>query len=161
MKRFASAFASSALLVLCLAGCGHRPDSGTDDDTASIVLALTTVPSDVSCLEVTVTGAQTTVQRFDVTPNQAATITVPGLASGAATISERAFAVPCAQVTATTTPTWLSTMAVPVTLTPARSRMSPSSCGARVRCASPPISRMAPARRSAYRRLPSRSATSA
>jgi len=118
MKRFASAFASSALLVLCLAGCGHRPDSGTDDDTASIVLALTTVPSDVSCLEVTVTGAQTTVQRFDVTPNQAATITVPGLASGAATISERAFAVPCAQVTATTTPTWLSTMAVPVTLTP-------------------------------------------
>ena len=109
--------------------------------------AATTVPDDVSCLEVTVSGAQVTTQRFDVTPNQPAVITVQGLASGSATIAERAFAVPCAQVTPTTPASWLSTMPVSVTLAPGRdSPTSPSFCGARVRCVSPPISRTGPVR---------------
>ena len=80
------------------------------------MIAVETVPSDVSCLAVTVTATATTTQSFNVTPNQPATVTVQGLPAGPASISEEAFGVPCSQVTAMTTPTWVSTAPAMVTL---------------------------------------------
>jgi hypothetical protein len=88
----------------------------SDEGSATVVLALTTVPSDVQCLEVTVTASATTTQLFPLTAGQPATITLPGLPSGPVSIDERAFAVPCDQVQSTTPPTWVSTMPAMTTL---------------------------------------------
>jgi trimeric autotransporter adhesin len=104
-----------ALLASC--GIGQSP-GGPEEETATIVLAITTVPSDVQCLEVTVAGAQTTTQLFAVVPGQSTSIVLQGLASGTVSISERAFAVPCSQVTAATTPTWVSVMPATAVLAP-------------------------------------------
>jgi hypothetical protein len=97
-------------------GAGGEPGG---DDTASITLALTTVPADVQCLQVTVTsGTRVITRSFTLTSGQAATVTATGLPSGSVTIEETAYAVPCAQVTSATSATWLSVMPVTTTLAP-------------------------------------------
>jgi hypothetical protein len=119
-----SSIALSCLIAAAsLSACGvmehpAHEGAGGDDDTASIVLALTMVPSDVQCLEVAVTGAGTITQLFSLTPGAAASVVVPGLPSGAVSITERAFAVACSQVTAMTPATWVSTMPATATLAP-------------------------------------------
>ena len=105
--------------VAWLAACNaDRPDTLENGNTASVVLAITTVPTDVACIEVTVTGSQTTTQRFDVTSNQSASLAVTGLSTGASTINESAFSVACNLVTATTLPTWVAQVPASVTLIP-------------------------------------------
>jgi hypothetical protein len=104
-------------IVALLSSCSTGRGSGdTTQGTAVLAIAVATVPSDVSCLAVTVTGTATTTQSFDVSPDQSATVTVQGLPGGPASITEEAFAVPCAQVTPTTKPTWVSTAPAMVTL---------------------------------------------
>ena len=81
---------------MVLAGC--RPaTSETSGDTstpqpAQLILAVTDAPSDVSCIEVTVTAATTSSRLFDVTPGGSSNITVGGLPGGAVTVNELAFA---------------------------------------------------------------------
>jgi hypothetical protein len=109
---------SGLLAVMGMAGC-DRPPPPEPEPTSQITLALTTVPADVLCVEVTVTmaGAQTITQRFDVTPGGAALITVPGLPSGMATVDERAYAVACSSVQpGITIPVWVAQQPVSVTL---------------------------------------------
>src|SRR6266496_1993357 len=65
--------------VALLSSCGvGRSPGGPDEETATIVLAITTVPSDALCLEVSVTGAQTTAQLFGVVPGQSTTLVLQG-----------------------------------------------------------------------------------
>jgi hypothetical protein len=65
---------SAALLIALLGalpvvGCAGAPASPSPGDSLTqITLALMTVPTDVQCIEVTVTGATTVTRRFDVTP---------------------------------------------------------------------------------------------
>ena len=101
-----------------LAACdGSPPPASAGDDVGSVVLALSTVPSDVRCIEVTVTAPSRTVtRRFDVTPGQSAALTVSGLPVGPATVDERTFAVACSGVGTTTIPTWEADAVAPVTL---------------------------------------------
>ena len=107
------------LAGLGLAGCrtSSSPSSG-DPQTAQLFLEVTNVPTDVSCIEVTVTGATTETQLFDVTPGQSGTITVGGLPSGAVTVNELAFPVPCAQVTSSTLASWVAQQPVMTQLVP-------------------------------------------
>ena len=117
MSRILVRLVSLLGIVAALSSCSTGRGSGEPvPASAGIVIAVETVPSDVSCLAVTVTAAATTTQSFDVIPNQSTTVTVQGLPAGPASISEEAFAVPCAQVTAMTTPTWVSTAPAMVTL---------------------------------------------
>jgi hypothetical protein len=112
----------SGLGAMVLAGCRPAtPETSGDTSTpqsAQLILAVTNVPSDVSCIEVTVTGAATSSQLFDVTSGGSSNITVGGLPSGAVTVNEMAFAVPCAQVTTGTLATWVAQQPVMTTLTP-------------------------------------------
>jgi trimeric autotransporter adhesin len=117
MSRILVRLVSFSGIVALLSSCSTGRGSGEPaPGTAGVVIAVETVPTDVSCLAVMVTATATTTQSFNVTPNQPATVTVQGLPAGPASISEEAFGVPCSQVTAMTTPTWVSTAPALVTL---------------------------------------------
>jgi hypothetical protein len=107
------AFICAVLLTACGTSDPQHSESGY---AATVVLAITSVPSDVSCIEVSVTGSQSSTQRFDVTPSQSASLSLIGLPSGAVTIYERAFAVGCSQVTASSIPTWVAVAPAAVAL---------------------------------------------
>jgi hypothetical protein len=99
------------------------PASASDESlerTASISLALVNAPSDALCLELAIAPTTSTwggkSQLFDITPGSSPTLTMNGLPSGSASLAARSFGVACAQVQASTSPTWVSAGAVPVTL---------------------------------------------
>jgi hypothetical protein len=97
-------------------------DIGTSEGegTASVSLSLINVPSDALCLELSVSPAAGTsggkTQLFDITAGSSPTLSMTGLASGSANLSARSFGVPCAQVLASTSPTWVSAGPVAVSL---------------------------------------------
>ncbi len=97
------------------------PVSDSLEETASVSMALINVPSDALCLEFAITptggtwGAKT--QLFTITPGAgSATLTMNALPSGSANVAARTFGVACAQVVASTSPTWVSAGPVSVTL---------------------------------------------
>jgi hypothetical protein len=83
-------------------------------------LALINAPSDALCLELTIIQTTSTwggkTQLFDITPGTSPTLTMNGLPSGSASLAARSFGVACAQVQASTSPTWITAGTVPVTL---------------------------------------------
>jgi hypothetical protein len=83
-------------------------------------MALVNAPADALCLELSVAPTTSAsggrIQLFDVTPGSSPLLTLGGLPSGSATLSARSFGVACAQVQASTTPTWVASGPVPVTL---------------------------------------------
>jgi hypothetical protein len=103
---------------------GEGPASaaaGSPEETASVSLALTNVPSDALCLELTVAPTGGTIggktQLFDLTPGASSVnVTLDGLPAGGANLSARGFGVACAQVQASSKPTWVSAGSVPLTL---------------------------------------------
>jgi hypothetical protein len=110
--RRAAALVLTAVLSF---GCSQPPGGG--DELTQITVALMTVPADVLCVEITVSGTTTTTKRVDVTPGAAALITVTGVAIGPATIDEKAYNVACSMVVpGVTMPTWVATAPVSVTL---------------------------------------------
>ena len=115
-------FARIVAGVVCLsgvvAGCG-LPGTGASSEPplGEIRVALTQVPADVACVELTVAGSSTVTQLFDVTAGAATTLSMGGLPVGTVAVTETAFSVPCAQVTPTTPPSWISTMPASATLT--------------------------------------------
>src|SRR4051794_39346467 len=76
---------------------GAPPPAG---DLSTVILSLTSVPSDVGCVRVSVTGAQPQplVRTFDVTSGHAANLTMAGLPIGNATFYEDTFSGPCSGV---------------------------------------------------------------
>jgi hypothetical protein len=103
------------LLWLVLAGSLGCAANAPDDPGAIgvVTIALQEVPSGVSCLQVTVTGAGTVTRRFEVTPGTPAQFQMKKLFLGEATFTGQGFSAACAGMTSAA-PTWasLSTRAV-------------------------------------------------
>ena len=93
-------------------GCSSFPGGGSGGDGEEAVgaaqFAVKVVPSDVQCIQVNAVGSRSLSSSFDVKPNQAAQLTMPGLPAGSVTFTAVAFATPCAQVSATSVPTYSS-----------------------------------------------------
>ncbi len=92
-------------------GCSSTPDAASNADEGAIgtaQFAVKIVPNDVQCIQVTAAGSRTLTTSFDVTPNQAAQLSMPGLPAGSVTFSANAYPTPCSQVTATSVPGWSS-----------------------------------------------------
>ena len=100
--------AASALAVGCQGT--HSPGSPGDDDTGEMSVALTEVPSDVSCLRLTVTGLSRTVVKPVplVTGASTANIALTGLPLGKVTVLAEAFGAQCAALIATSVPVMIS-----------------------------------------------------
>lgn len=105
--RRAFTHAAITLSLSLAASCSAPLDDAPD--VAQAVAAITQVPADVRCIDVTVAGANTVTQRFTVTPGASATLTMPGLPIGAVTFVAVAYNLACASVVSTTPSTWVST----------------------------------------------------
>lgn len=84
--------------ALCAAACGGTPPA---DKTGALDVELTQAPPDVSCLQLTVTGATRSVTRsFDLASGQStASLSLTGLPTGSVLLSANAWSQPCASVT--------------------------------------------------------------
>ncbi len=95
--------------VLAVTACTQSGGNNTPDATAQAQVALSSVPSDVRCVDVLVLASGHTVdQRFDVTPGASATLTIFAPPDAQASISAQAFAGACSAVVANTPPTWVA-----------------------------------------------------
>jgi hypothetical protein len=119
------------LSLVAAAGCKSHPSQAPADTTAAtppptieggdlgtILLTLTTVPQDVKCMRVMVTGNQTVTRTFDVAAGATSALTLAGLPVGQATVYEETFNVTCATLTPNTPATWVAEAPVPVVLLP-------------------------------------------
>lgn len=90
--------------ALCAAGCGGASQT---EKTGTLEVALTQAPSDVGCLQLTVTGATRSVTRsFDLLSGQStASFSLSGLPTGSVLLSGNAYGAPCSNVTA---PNWIA-----------------------------------------------------
>jgi len=95
-------------LSLALAACnGGGGGSTSDGDRGVATIALTQVPTDVTCIRGTVAGSRTVQRTFNVSPGQSSVLTLTGLPTGDDTFSGEAFNVACAGIGPTTAPTWI------------------------------------------------------
>lgn len=100
-----SLLGTSLIFIFGAVACSHHEAT----EVGVVELTVTTVPANVKCISLTATNGNSTVVRsFDVTPSQSASVTASGLPTGAVTLSEAAYNVPCAQVAGNTVPTWIS-----------------------------------------------------
>jgi hypothetical protein len=101
------------LASVVLAACGS---SGLDEseNTGVATAAVTNVPSDVGCIEITVNGNRTVDRKFDVVAGASSILALSGLPVGSVTFLGQAYSGACSGVGATTVPTWVSD---PVTAT--------------------------------------------
>jgi hypothetical protein len=97
----------SLLLVPFLTpGCDAPPPPPEPDQ---VVLRLEVVPPDVSCLRLLASGPGRTVARdLEVVPGTPLVETFSGLPLGTVRFSAEAFEKPCADVTRSTVPAWVS-----------------------------------------------------
>jgi hypothetical protein len=115
-----------ALLVssLALTACSsHAPGS---ELTGRASMAIASVPTNVSCIQVTSANSIRSVSNsFSVTAGQSTVLELSNLPTGTVTFTGAAFPAPCAQVTSSSIPDWVgaavtasidSTSVTPVTL---------------------------------------------
>jgi hypothetical protein len=107
MTRFARSTRTLTVATLALGVSACDRGAGKGDDVGVAVFALSTVPSDVSCLSLTVAGSRPVTLSVDVTPDEPATFTVRGLPIGTDTFTEVAFGSACASVTSASVATWV------------------------------------------------------
>ena len=103
----------STLLVLSslalVASPGCEGDQARQVEGGKVMLSLATIPEDVNCVRVTVTGAfRDVVSDFDVAPGDSLSQSFAGLPVGAVVFSAEAYASACASVTKSTIPMWIS-----------------------------------------------------
>jgi hypothetical protein len=73
------------------------------------MLSLATIPEDVNCVRVTITGAfRDVVSDFDVAPGDSLSEAFTGLPVGSVVFSADAYASACASVAKSTIPMWVS-----------------------------------------------------
>jgi hypothetical protein len=98
-----------AALSVWASGLGCAVPQSSEEPVGSIQIAITNVPGDVSCLQITVSdGLRPVVRKIDVTPMADLTTTQSGLPVGLVSIGVDAFNVTCPAVTAASLPTWVS-----------------------------------------------------
>lgn len=108
------------LLMSLVAGgfsaCSSSTPSHGDaeDATGEVSLALTSVPADVACLKVSVTGSRPVTQLIDVTAGSGATYTLSRLPLGIVTVSGEAFSQACNAIPGGTVPAYVSDAPVSV-----------------------------------------------
>jgi hypothetical protein len=95
-------------LAASLAGCGAEPGAGDEDAYGIATARLDSVPDDVTCLAINVTGNRTTQRLRDVTPGQSASFTLNGLPVGNVIFLAEGFAESCSLVNENSLATWLS-----------------------------------------------------
>lgn len=89
-----------------LVACG---DAGNGELVGSAQIAITQVPVDVSCVQISAQGVARSAQRsFDVAPGQSSVLSMQSLPTGNVTFSGLGFSVPCASVTSSTVAPWQS-----------------------------------------------------
>lgn len=117
--RLRAVFPFVAIGALSLVGgCSGDPrDTTARDNIGSARLAVTDVPSDVSCIRVDAVGGTTVTTLVDVTPGLPADIELDAQPIGLVAFSAEAYPAICAVVTDSTVPTWLSDTVL-VTLSP-------------------------------------------
>lgn len=95
---------------LALTACGtNAQDSASTDAVGSVSVALTQVPTGVSCVRATlVSFGKTKKVSADAMPGQTVNLQLSGLLPGPATLNLTAFDVACAAAVTTVQPTWLS-----------------------------------------------------
>jgi type VI secretion system secreted protein Hcp len=96
-----------ALLGL-VASCAGPSGSGDADLPGKAVIALTGVPADVSCVQITATGTRTVTRTFPATAGGNGMLPMPGLPVGQVSFTAQAFDVACNAVGADSVPTWIS-----------------------------------------------------
>src|SRR5262249_24110055 len=103
-KKVANASAVLGLVVSCV-GPGS---SGDADLPGKAVVALTGVPADVSCVQITAVGSRTVTRSFPATAGGNGMLPMPGLPVGQVSFTAQAFDVACNAVGADSVPTWIS-----------------------------------------------------
>lgn len=88
------------------AGCSSVDDIN-DEGTASAIIAITSVPTGVQCVNITATGSRAVTSSFSVMTGTAATLSMQGLPTGSVTFTGNAFAATCPSVVATDVPTFV------------------------------------------------------
>lgn len=104
-------------LGLALAACGDldmaapgpHSTAGAAEDVGMIEMALTSVPSDVTCVRITAKGPyREKVADVEVVPGPAMSQVLTGFPLGQVKVMAEAFGAACEKVTSKTTPTWIS-----------------------------------------------------
>jgi streptogramin lyase len=100
--------ALAACALAGLAGCGDGSAHPTDD-VGVVIADIQQAPANARCIVITVTGGATTVTRqFNIAPQTSSVFSLTGLPVGDDTFTANAFATACAQVTASSAPSWVS-----------------------------------------------------
>lgn len=98
-----------AVVAVCsaLAACSS-PNPEAEEGLGVATAAVTNVPSDVSCIVITVTGNRVAERKFDVTTGASSVLSMKGLPVGSVTFVGNAYPTACSAVTSSSSPTWLS-----------------------------------------------------
>jgi hypothetical protein len=108
--------------ALLLATLGCAPSLPAPDDQPQVVLALASVPAEVSCLRLTAAGAaRSVVRELPVTEGAMVSESFSGLPLGPVVFTGDAFGADCESVTKSTIPGWASE---PATVSIALGRLS-------------------------------------
>jgi hypothetical protein len=95
--------------VLAVVACAEDPAPREQEDTSTVSVALTTVPSGILCINIKVTGSRSFAQKSTVSSGQSsANISIGTFPTGNVAVSAEAYTVACNSITTTTSPTWIS-----------------------------------------------------
>ncbi|HEX2730551.1 MAG TPA: hypothetical protein VHM70_03065 [Polyangiaceae bacterium] len=112
----ATLMSGAGLISACSAenaGTSSDGEEGTDE-TGELEVALTSVPQDVACLKVSVSGSRAVTQLVDVVPGSNATYPLARLPLGIVTISAEAYSQACNAVPAGAVPAYVTASPVSV-----------------------------------------------
>jgi hypothetical protein len=99
------------LLVAHAVACddGHQGQERSAVEDGQAMLSVGTIPENVSCVIVTVTGEFRSVEQgFDVLPGDTLSQALTGLPVGSVVFAANAYAKACADVSKSTSPMWIS-----------------------------------------------------
>jgi hypothetical protein len=98
--------ASLVLISAATAACSAPADEAESVGSASI--AITNVPSDVACIQLTATGSRTVTRSYDVTAGASSVLSLASLPIGTVSFRGDAYPGACATVTSGATPNWVA-----------------------------------------------------
>lgn len=100
--------------IISACSSSSSPGSDADSESGQVSLALTSVPADVTCVKVSVTGSRPVMQLIDVTPGSGATYTLARLPLGIVTVAAEAYPQACNAVPTSAVPAYVTSAPVSV-----------------------------------------------